>query len=88
MSLSLIAACLWVILGAVTAALPMKYQVYPGSVLLLSAIPIMVWIGSENGWHWTLIALLAFGSMFRRPLGYLLARARGERPEFPPEMRS
>ena len=83
MTYSLIAACLWVILGAVTAALPMRRQMVPGSLLLLTAVPLMIWIGADNGWHWTAIGLMAFLSMFRRPLLYLLARARGKRPELP-----
>lgn len=83
MSFSLIAACFWVLLGAVTAALPMRYQIFPGSILLLSAVPLMIWIGIENGWVWTVLAVLAFLSMFRRPLLYLIAKARGQDPERP-----
>ena len=83
MTYSLIAACLWVLVGAVTAAFPIRHQMVPGSILLLTAVPLMIWIGAENGWHWTLIALMAFLSMFRRPLMYLLARLRGEQPELP-----
>ena len=83
MPLSLVAACVWVLVGAVTAAFPIRYQMVPGSLLLLSAVPLLVWISVENGWHWSLIGLLAFLSMFRRPLLYLIARARGEKPELP-----
>lgn len=83
MPISLVAACLWVLLGAVTAAFPIRYQMVPGSILLLTAVPLLVWIGVENGWHWSAIGLLAFLSMFRRPLFYLIARARGEKPELP-----
>jgi hypothetical protein len=83
MTPSLYAACAWVILGAVTAALPMRYQIFPGSVLLLSIIPLLVWLGIQNGWLWVAIGLAAFLSMFRRPLLYLIARARGQHPERP-----
>ena len=83
MTLSFIAACVWVLVGAVTAAFPIRYQIVPGSILLLTAIPLMIWIGAENGWHWTGIGLLAFLSMFRRPLLHLLAWLRGEHPEIP-----
>jgi len=83
MTASFIAACAWVIVGAFTAALPMRYQMVPGTVLLLTAVPLMIWLGAENGWLWTLIGLMAFLSMFRRPLTYLLARARGDKPELP-----
>lgn len=83
MTASFIAACVWVLVGAVTAALPLRYQMVPGAILLLTALPLMVWIGAQNGWHWTGIGLMAFLSMFRRPLLYLLARLRGEEPELP-----
>lgn len=83
MSASLIAAALWVVVGAITAALPLRYQMVPGGLLLLSALPLMVWIGWENGWIWTAIALIAFLSMFRKPLLYLIAKARGQNPDPP-----
>lgn len=83
MTPSLIAAALWVLLGAVTAFFPIRYQMVPGSVLLLTAVPVMIWVGLENGWIWTALAVLAFLSMFRRPLLYLVAKARGLNPEPP-----
>lgn len=83
MTASLIAACLWVLAGAVTAAFPIRYQIVPGSILLLTAVPLMIWTGAENGWHWAVIGLLAFLSMFRRPLLHLVTRRRGQRPEVP-----
>lgn len=83
MTLSFTAACLWVLLGAITAALPMRYQMVPGLFLLITAVPLMIWIGAENGWHWSLIGLMAFVSMFRRPLLYLIARLRGQETETP-----
>ena len=83
MTLSFFAACLWVLVGAITAAFPIRYQMVPGSILLLPAVPLMIWVGAENGWHWTAIGLVAFLSMFRRPLLYLFARVRGQNPELP-----
>lgn len=83
MTPSLIAASLWALAGTVTAFLPMRYQMIPGGVLVLSAIPLMIWVGAENGWVWTLLALLAFLSMMRRPLGVLIAKARGRNPRVP-----
>ena len=41
MPLSLVAACVWVLVGAVTAAFPIRYQMVPGSLLLLSAVPVL-----------------------------------------------
>ncbi len=83
MTYSFVAACTWVIVGAITAFLPMRYQMVPGGLLLLTAIPMVIWVGMENGWLWTAIALFAFLSMFRRPLFYLIAKARGQNPERP-----
>ncbi|GKY87116.1 DUF2484 family protein [Sinisalibacter aestuarii] len=83
MTPSLIAAAFWVLLGAVTAFFPIRYQAIPGSVLLLTAVPLMIWVGYQNGWIWTALALFAFLSMFRRPLLYLIAKARGQNPERP-----
>lgn len=83
MTPSLIAACLWALIGTVTAFLPMRHQMIPGALLLLTAIPLMVWVGAENGWVWTGLALVAFLSMMRRPLAFLVAKARGQHPELP-----
>ena len=67
--------------------LPMRRQMMPGVALLLSAPVLLVWIGYDNGWIWTILGLLAFASMMRNPLRYLIARARGTRPDLPPELR-
>ena len=77
MSLPLILACLWVVAGAITAMLPMKYQIYLGIPLLLSAPVLLIWIGLTHGWLWLILGLLAFASMFRRPLIYLSRKAMG-----------
>lgn len=83
MTPSFIAACIWVLTGAITAALPLRAQMVPGSLLLFTAVPLMIWIGAENGWHWAVVGLMAFLSMFRRPLLHLVARLRGKPPELP-----
>jgi hypothetical protein len=82
-SLPLILGCLWVLVAAVTAMLPMRLQRYPGIPLLLAAPVLIVWIGMAHGWWWSAIGLAAFVSMFRRPLIYFWRRARGEHPEVP-----
>ena len=87
MSPSLIAGCLWVVASAITAMLPMRRQMFPGIVLLISAPALIVWIGSVHGWVWTAIGLFAFVSMFRNPLRYFLNRALGRPVEIPPELR-
>ena len=87
MSLPLILGCVWVLVATVTALMPMRRQMIPGSALLLSAPVLLVWIGMAHGWVWVVLALLAFASMMRNPLRYLIARARGQTPELPEELR-
>lgn len=84
MSLPLILGCLWAILAGVTAMLPMKFQIGPGIVLLVSAPVLIVWIGRVEGPWITAFAVFAFASMFRKPLWYLARKALGlpvERPD-------
>jgi amino acid transporter len=69
---ALMAGCLWVLAATVTALLPMRRQMAPGLVLLLSAPVLVVWMSLVLGWWVGVIAVLAFLSMFRRPLGALL----------------
>lgn len=87
MSAPLVLGCLWVLVAAATAMLPLRRQMIPGLTLLVSAPVLIVWIGISHGWLWLLPALFAFGSMFRNPLIYFWRRARGERPEIPAEFR-
>lgn len=75
MTSSLIAGCLWVLAAAGTAMLPMRRQLAPGSLLLAAAPALILWIALSAGGWFGLAALLAFLSMFRRPLGALLRRA-------------
>jgi hypothetical protein len=82
-SLPLTLGCLWVLIAAVTAMLPMRLQRYPGVPLLLAAPVLIVWTGVVHGWWWSAFGLAAFASMFRRPLIYLWQRARGKHPEVP-----
>lgn len=77
MTLPLTLCCLWVLAGAGTSFLPMRRQMVPGFVLLLSAPVLIVWLSIEIGWWFGALAVLAFLSMFRRPLGVLLRWALG-----------
>jgi Protein of unknown function (DUF2484) len=70
-SLALAAGCLWVLAAAVTAMLPYRRQFAPGITLLTLAPVLIGWIGWVHGWLYAVAGLLAFGSMFRRPLIYL-----------------
>ncbi len=86
MSLSLILAAIWAVCGTITALLPMRAQFIPGSALLLSAPLLIGFVGVQHGFWIAALGLLAFGSMFRRPLIYLARKARGLPAELPPEL--
>ncbi|MDO6479541.1 DUF2484 family protein [Shimia thalassica] len=83
MSLSLVFGCLWVFASAVVAMLPMRKQYAPGMALLIAAPVLITVIWWEHGPWYGAAALFAFVSMFRNPLRYLYARAKGEKPELP-----
>ena len=84
MTPSLMAGCLWVVLASVTAMLPMRRQMAPGLLLLASAPLLILWIAASAGWWVGAAALLAFLSMFRRPLGALIGWAMGRGRPRPP----
>jgi len=83
MRLSLILGALFVVASAGVALLPIRRQMWPGGLLLLAAPCVLAFIGYQHGWIWLALGLVAFVSMFRNPLRYLWARAKGERPELP-----
>ncbi|MGC3936537.1 DUF2484 family protein [Roseobacter sp. EG26] len=77
-------ACIgWVFASAIVAMLPMRLQYAPGIVLLGLAPLLILWVGIDVAWWAAALALFAFVSMFRNPLRYFLARARGQTPEIP-----
>ncbi|WP_300031498.1 DUF2484 family protein [uncultured Roseobacter sp.] len=77
-------ACIfWVLASAAVAMLPMRLQYVPGVALLAMAPVLIILAGLTWSWWIAAFALFAFVSMFRNPLRYFLARARGERPEIP-----
>lgn len=61
----------------------MRRQYIPGVTLLVMAPVLIVWLGVDYGWWLSVVATLGFVSMFRNPLRYFYARARGQRPEVP-----
>ncbi|MDQ2091574.1 DUF2484 family protein [Marimonas arenosa] len=87
MSISLLLGFFWVLAATVVAMLPMRRQMVPGLVLLIAAPVLIGFIGYQHGAIFAVLGLFAFVSMFRNPLRYLWKRARGERPELPPELR-
>ncbi len=80
---SILAACIWVFCATFTAFLPMRRQYVPGVTLLILAPLLIIWLGVDLGWGWAIAGVLGFVSMFRNPLRYFYARARGQAPELP-----
>ena len=78
---------LWVFAATAVAMLPMRHQYVPGVALLIAAPLLILWIGISVAWWAGVLALAAFVSMFRNPLRYFWARARGRNPQLPPELR-
>jgi hypothetical protein len=74
MSLSLISAAIWVLAATFVAMLPMRLQWGPGIALLLAAPVLLGWMAVDHGPWWVVAGGLAFVSMYRRPLGYLVRR--------------
>ena len=73
----------WVFASALVAMLPMRLQYIPGVTLLICAPILLIFMWIEVGPWLTLLGLFAFVSMFRNPLRYFWARARGQSPELP-----
>lgn len=85
MSLPLLLGCLWVVVAALVAALPMRRQFAPGLALLIAAPGLILWIGLVHGWLLAAVGSFALLSMFRRPLIYFTRRALGRPAEGPPQ---
>ena len=84
MSLALILGCLWVLASVAVALMPMRRQYAPGLFLLCAAPILIIYIGVEHGWLYSVASLVAFLSMFRNPLIYIIRKAMGlpvKRPE-------
>jgi len=78
---------LWVFAATAVAMLPMRHQYVYGVALLIAAPLLILWIGISVAWWAGVLALAAFVSMFRNPLRFFWARARGRNPQLPPELR-
>lgn len=74
---------LWVFASVIVAMLPMRRQYVPGVALLLAAPVLIFMIGIQVGWLAAGAGTLAFMSMFRNPLRYLLAKLKGQTPQVP-----
>jgi hypothetical protein len=74
MTYSLSAACCWIILAAILAALPSNDNHWRRAYFLMAlGVPLVVWVFWENGVWAGLLVLAAAGSVFRWPLRYLFA---------------
>ena len=74
----LLASCFWAIAATIVALLPMRHQYIPGVSLLIAAPFLIVWIGIEVGYWAGILAAVGFVSMFRNPLRFFWAKARGK----------
>ena len=79
----LLVSCFWAVAATIVALLPMRHQYIPGVTLLLAAPILIVWIGYEVGYWAGILAALGFVSMFRNPLRYFWAKARGNTVDLP-----
>ena len=71
-TLALIAALVWLILANVVGMLPSKDQHWSNAYKLIAVgLPILVWLGLTNGALYSLVFLVAAGSVLRWPLVYL-----------------
>lgn len=86
MTLSLILAFIWVLAAAVTAMMPMRLQYIPGVTLLFLCLPMLFFVGYQNGWWVSALCLAGAVSMFRRPLIYFSRRALGLPASLPKEL--
>ena len=71
MSVSLVAALVWLVAGNVIGMLPSKDHHWRNAYLLIAlAVPLLVWLVAENGPWWGLAFGVAAGSVLRWPLIY------------------
>lgn len=85
--MTLLWACIiWVFYSFACAMLPMRLQYIPAVILLIAAPILTVWIGIQLNVWVSIVAVFAFGLMFRNPLRYLWAKLRGQNLKLPPEL--
>ena len=72
MTLSLWAACLWVVLAAILAAIPSNDHHWRRAYFLIAiGVPLLGWVTYENGPWIGLATLIAGASFLRWPVIYL-----------------
>ncbi len=73
MSPSLITACVWLVTANVIAMFPSKHAHWPAAYALIAmGLPLLAWVGWENGIWVALVVLVAAASVLRWPVRYLL----------------
>ncbi|SMO50993.1 DUF2484 family protein [Ruegeria faecimaris] len=77
MAYSVLFAGLWVIASTIVAMLPMRLQFPPGIVLVIVAPALIVWLGYDFGWFFSVLGFAAFASMFRNPIRHYWQRWTG-----------
>ncbi|TLP67831.1 DUF2484 family protein [Parasedimentitalea maritima] len=77
LSSSVTLAVIWALLATAVAFLPMRWQIVPGTILLIAAPAIIIALGLQHGWLPALGGTAACLSMFRKPLAYYWRRLRG-----------
>ena len=81
MTLSLIFACLWLVLANVLAMLPSRDNHWSRAYALIAVgLPLLAWIYWENGAPIALGCFIAGSSVLRWPVRYLLRWVRGRLP--------
>lgn len=71
MTLSLVLACLWVLIAGVISILPSNIHWRAAYGLIAVGIPLLGYVTYQNGPVWGLIALAAGVSVLRWPVFYL-----------------
>ena len=67
--------------------LPIHRQYTLGIILLIAAPILIIWIGIAVSPWIAIAAIVAFVSMFRNPLRFIVAKLRGQNPKLPSELR-
>jgi len=70
MNMTIALASMWVVAATIVAMLPLHHQFRPGSLLLVSAPPMITLLAMQYGVLVGLLAVAAFVSMFRHPLRF------------------
>ena len=77
MTYSLSAACCWIVLATILAALPSNDNHWRRAYFLMAlGAPVLVWVFWNDGVAYGLLFAAAAGSVLRWPLRYLLAWVR------------